>query len=89
MKHQTLRLAATFLGILAAINAIAGVAVSVIIGVGAATAIAKIGFVLGGFLVSAFSAIMLLTVSRLILLLLSMEEHLRQLVAGNKSNTGD
>jgi hypothetical protein len=89
MKHQTLRLAATCLGILAAINAVTGVAVSVVIGIGAATVIVKIGFVLGGFIITAISAIMLLSISRLILLLISIDEHLSQLVNGSKFKTGD
>ncbi len=89
MKHQTLRMAATCLAILAVVNVVVGVAVSVVVGIGAATAIAKIGFVLGGFIITAISAIMLLALSRLILLLIAIEEHLSRMAASNILKTGD
>jgi hypothetical protein len=89
MKHRTLRVASDLLGILAVVYLVAGVVVSVIVGMGAATAMAKIGFVAGGFIITAFSVIMLLAVSRLILLLVSVEEHLGKLAAAVKDNKGD
>ena len=89
MKHRTLRVASDLLGILAVVYLVAGVVISVIIGMGAATAMAKIGFVAGGFIITAFSVIMLLAVSRLILLLVSVEEHLAKLAAAVKNNKGD
>ena len=89
MKHRTLRVAADLLGILAVVYLVAGVVISVIIGMGAATAMAKIGFVAGGFIITAFSVIMLLAVSRLLLLFISVEEHLGKLAAAVKNNKGD
>jgi hypothetical protein len=82
MKHKTLRIAASLLSVLAWIIGAVIAAVSVMVGIGAATVIAKIGFVLGGFIISAFSVIMMLAVSKLILLFVSIEEHLAK-IAGS------
>jgi hypothetical protein len=79
MKHQTLRIAATLLAILAWVIGLAGAVVSVLVGIGAATVIAKIGFVLGGFIISAISVIMMLAASRLILLFIDIEEDLARI----------
>ena len=89
MKHRTLHLAANLLAVLAAVYLVAGVVVSVIVGLGAVSIAAKIGFVVGGFILSAISAIMLLTVSRLITLFISVDDHLAQLVEAAKPRTGD
>ncbi len=82
MKHKTLHIAASLLTVLAWIIGAVIAAVSIMVGIGAATVIAKIGFVLGGFIISAFSVIMMLAVSKLILLFVSIEEHLAK-IAGS------
>ena len=89
MKHRALQLASNLLAVLAAVYLVAGVVVSIIIGIGAVSVIAKIGFVVGGFILTAISVIMLLAVSRLILLLISVDEHLEQLVQATKTQAGD
>ena len=86
MKHQTLRIAALLLSILAWVIGAAGAVVSILVGIGAATVIARIGFVVGGFIISAFSVIMMLAVSKLIYLFIEIEEDLAKIArtAGDK-----
>jgi hypothetical protein len=79
MKHRTLRLASMLLAILAWVIGAAIAVISVLVGIGAATVLTKIGFVLGGFIISAFSVIMMLAVSRLILLFIDIEEDLSRI----------
>ena len=89
MKHQTLRVAAMLLAILAWVIGATGLVISVLVGIGAATVLAKIGFVLGGFIISAISVIMLLAISRLIYLFIDIEEHLARIAGFKEENTGD
>jgi hypothetical protein len=86
MKHQTLRIAATLLTVLAWVIGAAEAVVAVLVGIGAATVLAKIGFVLGGFIIAAFSVIMMLAVSKLIYLFIDIEEDLAKIAgaAGDK-----
>ena len=79
MIHQTLRIAAASFGVLAWVVAIAGIIVSIIIGIGAATLLVRVGFVLGGLVFTAIYALALLTVSRLIYLFIDIEENLREI----------
>jgi len=85
MKHQTLRIIASLLTVIAWVIGAVGVVVSILVGIGAATVLAKIGFVLGGFIISAFSVIMMLTLSKLIYLFIDIEEDLAKIVR----STGD
>ena len=86
MKHQTLRIAASLLSILAWVIGAAEAVVSVLVGIGAATVAAKIGFVLGGFIIATFSVIIMLALSKLIYLLIDIEEDLAKIAksAGGK-----
>ena len=79
MKHQTLRIVAYCLGVLAWLVILVGVVVSIIIGIGSATIIAKVAFILGGFVLTAISALALLAASRLIYLFIDIEEDLSQI----------
>jgi hypothetical protein len=79
MKHQTLRIASLLLSVLAWVIGAAGAVVSILVGIGAATVAATIGFVLGGFIISAFSVIMMLAVSKLIYLFIDIEEDLAKI----------
>jgi hypothetical protein len=79
MKHQTLRVAASLLTVSAWVIGVAQAVISVIVGIGAATVVAKIGFVLGGFIISALSVIMILAVSKLILLFIDIKEDLAKI----------
>ncbi len=79
MKYQALRIAASCITILAWVVVAAGVAASVMVGIGAVTAVAKITFLLGGLVLTAIGALMLLVASRLIYLFIDIEEDLREI----------
>ena len=79
MKHQTLRIAASLLTVIAWVIGIAEAVVVLLVGIGAATVLAKIGFVLGGFIISALSVIMMLALSKLIYLFIDIEEDLAKI----------
>jgi len=79
MKHQSLRIAASCLGILAWLSAAAGIVITIIIGIGSATVIAKVSFLLGGFALTAICVLMLLTTSKLIYLFIDMEDDLSEI----------
>jgi hypothetical protein len=86
MKHQTLRIVASLLTVIAWVIGGAEAVVSVLVGIGAATVAAKIGLVLGGFIIAALSVIMMLALSKLIYLLIDIEEDLSKMAksAGGK-----
>jgi len=81
MKHQSLRIAASCLSILAWLSAAAGIVITIIISIGSATVIAKISFLLGGFALTAICALVLLTASKLIYLFIDMEDNLSEIAA--------
>jgi hypothetical protein len=81
MKRQTLRIIAYCLGVLAWLLIIIGIGFTVIIGMAAATVIARVAFVLGGLVMTAFIAASLLAASRLIYLLIDIEGDLRKIVS--------
>ncbi len=84
MRHQTLRVVAYSLGALAWIVIIAGIAVSIIIGIGAATVLTRIGFMVAGFMATAVYALLLLAASKLIYLLIDINDNLSQIVTLEK-----
>jgi hypothetical protein len=84
MKHQTLRIAASCLGILTWVVLAVGVIVSIIIGIGAATLVARVSFLLGGFVCTAITGLMLLVSSKLIYLLIEIEEDLSEIADNTK-----
>ena len=79
MKNQTLRIVAYCLGALTWLVLAIGIAVTVIIGMAAATTAARIGFVLGGLVLTAIFAVSLLACSRLVYLLIAIEEDLSEI----------
>jgi hypothetical protein len=79
MKYQTLRIAASCLGILAWLSAVVGIVITIIIGIGSATVIAKISFLLGGFALTAICVLMLIVASKLIYLFIDMEDDLSEI----------
>ena len=81
MKRQTLRIIAYCLGVLAWVLVIIGIGFTIIIGIAATTVIARVAFVLGGLVMTAFIAASLLAASRLIYLLIDIEEDLREIVS--------
>ncbi len=88
MRHQMLRVIAYSLATLAWIVIITGVAVSIIIGIGAATVLTRIGFVVAGFIATAVYALFLLAASRLIYLLIDINDNLSQIVTLEKKKKG-
>ncbi len=86
MKYQTLRIAASCISVLAWVVVAAGVAASVMVGIGAATVVAKIAFLLGGLVLTAIYALVLLVASRLIYLFIDIEEDLREIAGLIKQN---
>ena len=79
MKHQTLRIIAYCLGVLAWLVVLVGVIVSIMIGIASATLIAKVGFLLGGLVLTAITVLILLAASKLIYLLIEIEEDLSEI----------
>ncbi len=83
-----LRVISYSLASLAWIVIIAGVAVSIIIGIGAATVLTRIGFVVAGFMATAVYALLLLAASKLIYLLIDINDNLSQIVTLEKKKKG-
>jgi hypothetical protein len=79
MKHQTLRIIASLLDKLAWLVAAAGIIISIIIGIAAATVATKVGILLGGLVLTAVNALMLLAVSKLVYLFISIDESLERI----------
>ena len=84
MKHQALRIAASCLNILTWVVLAVGVIVSIIIGIGASTLVAKIGFLLGGLVCTAIMGLTLFVSAKLIYLLIEIEEDLSQIADNTK-----
>jgi hypothetical protein len=79
MKHQTLRIIAYCISVLAWLLVIAGIVFSIIIGMAAATVFTRIAFTLGGLVITAIIAASLLAASKLIYLLIDMEDDLNEI----------
>ena len=79
MKYQSLPIIASSLSVLTWVVIVVGVISSILLGIRAATLLASITFLLGGLLVTAISALMLLVTAKLIYLLLDIEEHLKEM----------
>ena len=77
-------MAASCLGILTWVVVVVGVIVSLIIGIGAASVVAKVSFLLGGFVLTAILGLMLLVTSKLIYLLIEIEEDLSEIADNTK-----
>ena len=79
MRHQTLRIVAYCLGALTWLVLIIGVVATVIIGMAAATLVARVGFVLGGLVMTAIFAVSLMASSRLLYLFVEVGENLGEI----------
>jgi len=79
MKHQTLRIVAYCLGILAWLVILIGVIASIVIGIASPALIAKVGSLLGGLVFTAITFLILLASSKLIYLLIEIEEDLSEI----------
>ncbi|MDD4635803.1 MAG: hypothetical protein WC231_02620 [Dehalococcoidales bacterium] len=79
MKNRTLHIVAYSLTILAWAILVCGVVASIIVGVKAATPLAQITFLLGGFVLSALNTALLLGASKLIYLLINIDQNLEKI----------
>jgi len=79
LKYQTLRVTASSLMILTWVVIVIGVISSILLGIRAATMQASITLLLGGFVLTAICALMLLAISKLIHLFLDMKEDLSEI----------
>jgi len=77
-------MAASILGVLTWVVVVVGIIASFIIGIGSATVLAKVSFLLGGFVVTAIMGLMLLITSKLIYLLIEIEEDLSKIADNTK-----
>jgi len=85
-KYQTLRIIAYSLGILAWLMLVIGIGFTIIIGMAAATVIARVAFVLGGLVVTSIFAVSLLASSKLIYMFIDMGEELNEIKGIIKEN---
>ena len=79
MKYQSLPIIASCLSVLTWIVVAAGVISSILLGIRAATLLASITFLLGGFLFTAIFVLILLATSKFIYLFLDMQECLSKM----------
>ncbi len=76
MKYRTLRWVARCLGVLVWVVLVVGVFTSIVVGIAAATVMAKVGILLGGLVITAINALILLAASRFIYLFIYIEQDL-------------
>ena len=86
IKHQTLRIIAYSLGILAWLMLVIGIGFAIIIGMAAATVVARVAFVLGGMVMTAIFTVSLLASSKLIYMFIDMGEELNGIKSIIKAN---
>ncbi|MDD3265168.1 MAG: hypothetical protein PHH02_04545 [Dehalococcoidales bacterium] len=79
MKHRTLHIIAYSLSILAWAILVCGVIASIIVGIKAATPLAQVTFLLGGLIISALNATLLLGASKLIYLFIDINHNLEDI----------
>jgi len=89
MKYQSLILIASCTKILAWVVVAAGVISSILLGIRAATILASVTFLLGGFLITAIATLMLLAISRFIHLFVDMQQDLSEIAASIKKEPQD
>ena len=79
MKYQTLSIIASCLKVLTWVVAVVGVLMSIRLGVIATTLTAAVTFLLGGFVLTAICASILLAASKFIYLFIDIEEELSEI----------
>jgi len=79
MKYQTLQIIASCLKVLTWVVVAMGVISSIILGIRATALIPAITFLLGGLVVTAISALILLAISKFIYLFIDMEQDLSEI----------
>jgi len=85
LKYQTLRVTASSLMILTWVVIAIGIISSILLGIRAATIQASITLLLGGFVLTAICALMLLATSKLIHLFLDMKDDLSEIARLTKA----
>ncbi|HUV55695.1 MAG TPA: hypothetical protein VMV84_00540 [Dehalococcoidales bacterium] len=85
LKYQTLRVTASSLMILTWVVIAIGIISSILLGIRAATMQASITLLLGGFVLTAICALMLLATSKLIHLFLDMKDDLSEIARLTKA----
>jgi len=89
MKYQSLILIASCVRVLAWVVVAIGVLSSIWLGILATTLLTSIGFLLGGFLVTAIFTLMLLATSKFIHLFVDMQEDLSEIAGTTKRELKD
>ena len=89
MKYQTLSIIASCLKVLTWVVAAVGVLMSIRLGIIATTIIAAVTFLLGGFVLTAIGALILMTISKFIYLFIDMEEELSEIASLLKTESKD
>ena len=89
MKYQTLRIIASCLKVLTWVVVAVGVISSIILGIRATALIPAITFLLGGFVLTAVYALILLAISKLIYLFIDMEQDLTEIARQVKEKPED
>ena len=79
MKYQTLRLIASCLKVLTWVVVAVGIVSSIILGIRASSLIPAITFLLGGFVLTAIYALVLLAISKSIYLFIDIEQDLSEI----------
>ena len=79
MKYQTLSIIASCLKVLTWVVAVVGVLMSIRLGVIATTLTAAVTFLLGGFVLTAIGALILMATSKFIYLFIDIEEELSEI----------
>ena len=85
LKYQTLRVTASSLMILTWVVIAIGIISSILLGIRAATVQASVTLLLGGFVLTAICALMLLAISKLIHLFLDIKEDLSEIARLTKA----
>ena len=89
MKYQSLILIASSTQILAWVTLAIGVLSSIRLGIMATTLIASISFLLGGFIVTAISTLLLLGISKFIHLFIDIQKDLSEIASAIKKDPID
>ena len=79
MKYQTLSIIASCLKVLTWVVAAVGVLMSIRLGIMATTLTAAVTFLLGGFVLTAIGALILMATSKFIYLFIDIEEELSEI----------
>ena len=89
MKYQTLRIIASCLKVLTWVVVAVGIISSITLGIRASALIPAITFLLGGFVLTAIHALILLAISKFIYLFIDIEQELSEIAGQIKKEPKD